>query len=139
MRLSGPLHTYVIAKQLGETYAAETGFLVARNPDTVRTPDFAFVQRDHVPSRDVDALWAPVIPDLVIEVASSGDRPAELRRKAEMWVEAGVRMVWVALPSPRVIEVYRPGQPVVTLGEADTLDGADVVPGFSAPVAPVFE
>ena len=55
-----------------------------------------------------------------------------------MWLEAGVRLVWVALPAERVIEVHRPVQPVVTLDESATLDGADVVPGFSTPVAAIF-
>jgi Uma2 family endonuclease len=138
MRLSGSLFAYVSAHQLGETYAAETGFLLARNPDTVRAPDFAFIQRDRAPSRDSDSHWVPVIPDLVVEVASSGDRPGEIKRKAEMWVEVGVRLVWVVLPTERVIEVYRPDQPVVTLDASATLDGADVVPGFTTPVAAIF-
>ncbi len=138
MRLSGSLFAYVSAHQLGETYAAETGFLIARNPDTVRAPDFAFIQRDRAPSRDVDSRWVPVIPDLVVEVASAGDRPGEIRRKAEMWVETGVRMVWVVLPTERVIEVFRAGQSVVTLDASATLDGMDIVPGFSTPVATIF-
>ncbi len=138
MRLSALVAHYAMTHQLGETYAAETGFLIARNPDTVRAPDFAFIQRDRVPSRDSDSRWVPVIPDLVVEVASSGDRPAEIRQKATMWLEAGVRLVWVALPAERVIEVHRAGQPLVTLDESATLDGADVVPGFSTPVAAIF-
>lgn len=129
---------HVRRRRLGKIYAAETGFLIARNPDTVRAPDIAFTRQERLPSDGPAPRWVPVIPDLVVEVASSSDRPVEIRRKAEMWVEAGVRMVWVVLPTQRVIEVYRPNQPVVTLGEADTLDGADVVPGFAAPVAPVF-
>lgn len=78
MRLSGRLFGYMSAHDLGETYAAETGFLVARNPDTVRAPDFAYIQGGRAPSRDSDVAWIPVIPDLVIEVASPGDRPAEI-------------------------------------------------------------
>jgi Uma2 family endonuclease len=138
MRLSGALFAYVSAHQLGETYAAETGFLIARNPDTVRAPDFAFIRRDRAPSRDSDSRWVPVIPDLVVEVASTGDRPVEVRQKAAMWVEVGVRLVWVVLPAERVIEVHRAGQPVVTLDESATLDGAEIVPGFSTPVAAIF-
>lgn len=55
-----------------------------------------------------------------------------------MWLEAGVRLVWVALPTQRVIEIYRVGLPVTTLDEAATLDGGDVVPGFSTPVSTIF-
>ena len=93
---------------------------------------------DRAPLPDTALLWVPVIPDLVVEVASSGDRPAEIQRKAAMWLDAGVRLVWVVLPTERVIEVHRAGQPVVTLDESATLDGADVVPGFATPVAAIF-
>lgn len=138
VRLTILLGQYVLAHQLGKMYAAETGFLIARNPDTVRAPDLAFTRKERAPSPGPAPRWVPVIPDLVAEVASSGDRPAEIRRKAEMWVEVGVRLVWIVLPVERVIEVHRAGQPVVTLDEAATLDGADIVPGFSTPVAAIF-
>ena len=137
-RLTIILGHYVLTHDLGTMYAAETGFLIARNPDTVRAPDIAFTRKERVASDSPAPRWVPVVPDLVVEVASSGDRPGELRQKAAMWLEAGVRLVWVALPTQRVIEIYRAGLPVTTLDEAATLDGGDVVPGFSTPVSTIF-
>ena len=137
-RLTIILGHFVLTHDLGTMYAAETGFLIARNPDTVRAPDIAFTRKERVSSDSPAPRWVPVIPDLVVEVASSGDRPSELRQKAAMWLEAGVRLVWVALPAQRLIEVYRAGLPVTMLDEAATLDGANVVPGFSTPVAAIF-
>lgn len=137
-RLTIILGHFVLMHDLGTMYAAETGFLIARNPDTVRAPDIAFTRKERVSSDSPAPRWVPVIPDLVVEVASSGDRPGELRQKAAMWLEAGVRLVWVALPAQRLIEVYRAGLPVTMLDEAATLDGANVVPGFSTPVAAIF-
>lgn len=139
MRLSVLLGHFVLTHNLGEMYAAESGFLLARNPDTVRAPDIAFIQRDRLPSPQPKPRWVPVIPDLVVEVASSGDRPAEIRQKAAMWVDAGVRVVWVVLPGERVVEIYRAGAPGARLGDTDTFDGADVVLGFSTPVAAIFD
>ena len=74
-------------------------------------------------------------------MASSGDRPAEVQQKAAMWLDAGVQMVWVVSPGDRTVEVHRAndsGESVVTLHEHETLDGADIVPGFSTPVAAIF-
>jgi Uma2 family endonuclease len=139
MRLSILLGHYVLTRRLGDTYVAETGFLLARNPDTVRAPDIAFIQRDWLPSPQPKPRWVPVIPDLVVEVASSGDRPAEIRRKAAMWMDVGVRLVWVVLPGERVVEIYRAGAAVTRLSDTDMLDGADVVPGFSTSVAAIFD
>lgn len=137
-RLTIILGHFVLTHDLGTMYAAETGFLIARNPDTVRAPDIAFTRKERVSSDSPAPRWVPVIPDLVVEVASSGDRPGELRQKAAMWLEAGVRLVWVALPAQRVIEVYRAGLPVTMLDMGATLDGSDAVPGFSTPVAAIF-
>lgn len=139
MRLSVLLGHYVFTHHLGEMYAAETGFLLAHNPDTVRAPDIAFIQRDRLPSPQPQPRWVPVIPDLVVEVASSGDRPAEIRQKAAMWVDGGVRLVWVVLPGERVVEVYRAGEAVMRLQDIDLLDGGEVVTGFSAPVSAIFD
>jgi Uma2 family endonuclease len=77
------------------------------------------------------------MPDLVVEVVSAGDRVDEIADKIRMWLDVGVRLIWVAYPQRRAIEVHRPGHPVLALGTADHLDGYDVVPGFSAPVAQV--
>lgn len=138
VRLTIILGHYVLTHRLGRMYPAEAGFLIARNPDTVRAPDIAFTCQDRVPTDGPAPRWVPVLPDLAVEVASSGDRPIEIRRKAEMWVEVGVRLVWVVLPTQRTIEVYRLGLPVVTLDETAMLDGGEVVPGFTMPVATIF-
>jgi Uma2 family endonuclease len=138
MRLGGLLAYHTLTHQLGEAYAAETGFLIAHNPDTVRAPDVAFIQASRL-TPDTDAnTWIPVMPDLVAEVVSSGDRPTEIAEKVCMWLDAEVRLVWVACPGARTIEVHRLGQPVRTLRDGETLAGEDVVPGFALAVTDVF-
>ncbi|MGZ3599729.1 MAG: Uma2 family endonuclease [Ktedonobacterales bacterium] len=138
MRFGIILGQYVLTQSLGETYAPETGFLIARDPDTVRAPDFAFIQSSHVPLLSSEDGWVRVIPDLVVEVVSSGDRTSEVGEKVQMWLDAGVRLIWVARPQLRTIEVYRPGASVLTFGDGNSLDGYDVVPGFTAPVSQIF-
>ncbi|MBF6589694.1 MAG: Uma2 family endonuclease [Ktedonobacterales bacterium] len=138
MRLGSLLGHYILAHELGEIYAAETGFLLARHPDTVRAPDFAFIQTSRVVPEALMPSWNPIVPDLVVEVVSSSDRRTEVREKIRMWLEAGVRLVWVVYPPRRMVEQHRPQQPVVTLARTDTLDGGDVLPGFTLPLARVF-
>lgn len=138
MRLGGMLFQHIAAQNQGRAYAAETGFLIARDPDTVRAPDVAFIQKDRLPPRGGKAGWVQVIPDLVAEVVSSGDRVSEVDDKVRMWLDAGVRMVLVAWPDRRTIDIYRPGEPMRTLSESDQLDGGDVVPGLALPVSQVF-
>lgn len=138
MQLGILLGQYVLAHKLGKMYAAETGFLVARDPDTVRAPDVAFIQASRLPKQKSAPGWVRIMPDLVAEVVSTGDRATEIAGKVRMWLDVGVQFIWVAYPMHQLIEVHRPGQPALTLNADDTLDGYDVVPGFSAPVAQIF-
>jgi len=138
INISTPLAQYVRAHNLGTVYAAETGFKLASNPDTVRAPDVAFIRRDRVEEvGNVEGYW-PGAPDLVVEVVSPSDTYSEVEEKVLEWLEAGVRMVIVANPRMRVVTVYRSLTEITVLTEADTLDGADVVPGWKMAVRDIF-
>lgn len=134
------LESYVRQHQLGVLTAAETGFNLTRpgeKRETVLAPDIAFIRMDHAPLVEVEA-FPHVAPDLAVEVASSSDSRRRMGEKARRWLERGVRLVWVVWPRRREVDVWQPGatQPHV-LAASDTLDGADVVPGFSIPVTQV--
>jgi Uma2 family endonuclease len=81
--------------------------------------------------------WNPIIPNLVVEVISSSDCDKDVASKTGMWLDAGVRLVWVVYPARHEIVVHRPDGATI-LTENDTLGGEDVVPGFALPVAEVF-
>ncbi len=137
-RLFRHMSNYVAEHKLGEAYT-ETGFLLKRDPDTVRAPDAAFVARERVIETE---KYAPLAPDLAVEVKSPSDTYEELQAKARFWLDHGVRMVWVALPETRVVEVHEKGQAKgktpVQLSESDTISGGDVLPGFRLAVRECF-
>ncbi len=142
LRLGNVLLTFVEPRNLGEVLGADGGFDLTQPGETEETllgPDVSFVRAEHVPPSDspeYDRAWH-VVPDLVVEIASPNQYHPEMAAKARRYLAAGVRLVWVIWPRQRQVEVWRPGadQPMVTLGEADALDGLDVLPGFSYPVA----
>jgi Uma2 family endonuclease len=137
MELARLLANYAGDRGIGRVYAAETGFAVARDPDTVRAPDVAFIRRDRLP--DPEPLGFPdLAPDLVVEVLSPGDRPGEVLAKVADWLSAGTRLVWVADPLRRVARVYRQdgSESIVTAERA--LEGEDVLPGFACPLEAVM-
>jgi Uma2 family endonuclease len=137
MRLGARLLVHVEAQDLGAVLAAETGFLIARDPDTIRAPDAAFIVKEKLPERWPEG-WVTIIPDLVIEVVSPSDRVGEVEDKIQDWLDAGVRLVWTVYPRTRTVQDYRLGQSPRMLTEADTLDGEDIVPGFSIAVREIF-
>lgn len=138
MRFSGPLALYVDQHHFGAVYAAETGFLLARDPDTVRGPDVAFVNRERLASAPRGRGYFPGAPDLVVEVVSPGDTYSDVEAKVEQWLHAGSRVVVVVNPRNRTLKVHRSITDVTVLTMADTFDGGEVVPGFRLPVARIF-
>ncbi len=137
MRLGTRLSNFVEAKQLGTVFAAETGFLIAEDPDTVRGPDVSFIALARSPERWPGG-WIPICPDLVVEVVSPNDRIGEIEDKVADWLSAGVPLMWVVYPGSHTIQVHRPGEGVRILNETDALDGEEVVPGFTLPVREIF-
>jgi Uma2 family endonuclease len=134
MRLTLAIGNHVQARQLGLVAAAETGFTLFRDPDTVRAPDVGFVSGARVPD-PLPRGYAELAPDLAVEVLSPGDRAGEILAKVADWLSAGSRLVWVVDPVRRSARVYRQDGTQDLVGESDALDGEDVLPGFSLRLA----
>lgn len=138
-RALGRLMPFVQEHGLGETYAAETGFLLRRNPDTVRAPDVAFVTAEKLASLSLspDGFF-PGPPDLAVEVVSPSESYSEVEEKVAEWLEAGCRAIVVLDPRRRVATVYRPGVKMTTLASTDHLSLPDLLPGWSLSLDEIF-
>ena len=79
-----------------------------------------------------------MVPDLAVEVVSPGDSAREVREKVADWMRAGVRLLWAIDPATRSVTVYRSTDDFDLLSEDDTLDGGQVIPGFSAAISDLF-
>jgi Uma2 family endonuclease len=105
----------------------------------VRLPDVAFVSWDRLPNRRLPDEPVPnVVPDLAVEVLSTGNTPGEMARKREEYFRAGVRLVWEIDPRNRSVRVYTTVDQFQDLTAADTLTGDPVLPGFSLPLQQLF-
>lgn len=138
MNLGSLLAQYVRTNGLGVVYAAKTGFGISSNPDTVRASDAAFVRRERIEEVGGVEGYRPGAPDLAGEVASPNDTYAEVEEEVADWLRAGSRMVVVVEPRTRTVSVRTPPSEARVLLEGDTLDGRDVVPGWSLPVGDIF-
>lgn len=138
MNLSTPLDMYVRTHELGVVCAAETGFLLHTDPDTVRAADVAFIRQERLQTASVpDGYWFSA-PDLAVEVISPHDLYTEVDEKVGDWLDAGTAMVLIINPRKRTVTVYRSLSQITVLREQDVLDGSDVVPGWKLPVASIF-
>ncbi len=136
-RLTCALGDFVREQELGLVFAQDTGFKIESDPDTVRAPDVAFVARDRTgPIRTRG--YAELAPDLLAEILSPDERPAEVLAKVADWLRAGTKLVWVIDPERSEARVYRRDGSLALLREHDSLDGEDVLPGFSCPLRTVL-
>ncbi len=130
MNIATRLAVHVERTGAGQVFAAETGFTLARRPDTVRAPDVAFVQRARLP--DPEPLGFPEFaPDLAVEVLSPSDSAGEVLAKIADWLSAGTRLVWVIDPERRLARIYRADGSESLVANDQLLDGEDIVTGFS--------
>ena len=136
--LTAVLHNHVKANRLGVICAAESGFLLTQDPDTVRAPDIAFISRERSEKVGrISGYWLGA-PDLAVEILSPSDTVRRVEGKVAEWLEAGTRLVWVVSPRLHTVTVYHSLTAIVTLTEKDSLDGGEVVPGFQVAVAEIF-
>jgi Uma2 family endonuclease len=135
-RIAYLLTRHVMESGLGSVFAAETGFILARDPDTVRAPDVAFVSRDRLAdTRD----FFPGPPDLAVEVTSPSDRFSEVQEKAFSWLRAGCRLVLVADPASAMVTAYRSPTDIRASSGEEVVDCDDVVRGWRERAAAFFE
>ena len=117
----------------------EVGFRIAADPDTVRSPDIAFISQARL-----DAAGGPThgylscAPDLAIEVLSPNDSLPETQAKAQEYLDAGSILVWIVNPRRRQVQVFRSHNPPRIHEENDELDGDAVLPGFRCSVSAIF-
>jgi Uma2 family endonuclease len=137
-RIGRLLDVHVSRTGCGVVAGAETGFVLSRDPDTVRAPDAAFVSRERYEATgDTERFW-PGAPDLAVEVVSPGDSFREVQEKAREWVAAGCAAVLVLDPDERTATVYRAGGDSHIYAGEETVDLSDAVPGFSLAVGELF-
>lgn len=132
------LGAHVHESGLGAVFGNDTGYVLARSPDTVRGPDVSFVARERLSRAGVPVGPFPGAPDLAVEVLSPSNTPAAIRAKVAEYLVAGTRLVWVVDPDTRTVTVYRSLLAPRTLAETESLDGEEVVPGLRIAVAELF-
>jgi Uma2 family endonuclease len=132
------LNGFARERDLGRA-GPEVGFILARDPDTVRAPDVAFLRPDKVAQAVGTKGYLPFAPDLAVEILSPDDTYSEVETKVTEYLAAGTSLVWVIDPVRQRAFVHAPGAAPRILTAADELDGADAVPGFRLRLGALFE
>jgi Uma2 family endonuclease len=138
-RITAALVAYLDEHDLGEVYTAEPGFKLQSAPqETVRCPDVAFVQREHIPPAAQQAGFWELAPDLAVEIISPSETAAYVQEKVQDYLAAGTRMVWLVYPATQVVIEYRGEGSIRQIGSDGSLEGGDVLPGLRYPLQRLF-
>ncbi|GJG86300.1 hypothetical protein tb265_14810 [Gemmatimonadetes bacterium T265] len=132
------LYRHAAAHDLGEVFPDGFGYELPPWDDVVRVPDVSFVQTGRLPAAFGLKGCVRLAPDLAVEVLSESDTPKVMREKLADYLGAGVRVVWVIDFDDRTVAVHTPDGAARTVPEGGTLDGGDVLPGFSLPARDMF-
>ena len=128
-RMARLIGNHVYDNALGQVFAAETGFKLAADPDTVRAPDVAYISQNRIPDPP-PVGYAEIAPDLVVEVVSPDDRPGAVLAKVADWISAGCQLVWVLDPQRFLARIYRADGSAHMASWDEDLGGETVLPGF---------
>jgi len=140
LAIAAELRAYARPRRLGVVTGAD-GVYKFPGAETGLLPDAGFYAAERRALIVDQDKPLPFAPDLAVEVASPSQEASEMTAKAQTYLGGGTLLVWVVWPQSGHIDVWHPGSltaPAVTLHGGDTLDGADVVPGFTYAVADVF-
>jgi Uma2 family endonuclease len=138
LRIGARIQLFVDENDLGEAYAAETGFKLETDPDTVLAPDVGFVAKQRLPDSENTSGFFPGPPDLAVEIVSPGDRAGQVQTKVQEWLTHGTKLVWIIEPTSRTVNVYRADGSAALLDNSTVLDGEDVLPGFTMKLTAIF-
>jgi Uma2 family endonuclease len=136
--LGAAIYEFVRTSKVGKVRVGEVGIYTRRNPDHVRGAHVIFISNERYANKTA-APFLEIAPDLVVEVLSPGNTYSEMTEKLREYFAIGVRLVWLVDPVSRSVFAYRALTEVREFALGDDLPGDDVLPGFSVPVARIFE
>lgn len=130
------LHAW--ARRTGASVTAESGYILSEEPATLRGPDVGVVVQPRSTEGEPGG-WIRGAPDVAVEVLSPSDTSTAMQEKTLEYFGAGARLVWIVDPTLRTVTVHRLDGSARLLREGDTLEGEDVLEGFSVAVVELFE
>ena len=131
------LPLFVRQAQLGWVLVGQVGIYTRRNPDRVRGVGLAFLSRKRAPAGPPKGFLDRA-PELVVEIASPGDRWEEMQQKIEEYFACGVDQVWIIEPENRTLRAYTSALEARRFAAGETLHGEGLLAGFSLAIDTLF-
>lgn len=116
----------------------ESGFILSRDPDTVRGPDIFYVRAERLSDTGIPEAYWEIAPDLAVEIVSPSESADDVREKVRDYLTAGTSLVWIVYPRTQEVIVHTPDGLARTYSGNDVLKPGDLLPGFTCRIAELF-
>jgi Uma2 family endonuclease len=125
-------------QKLGVIFDSSGGFKLPNGAN--RSPDASFVTREKWNSLtpQQQEKFLPLCPDFVVELRSASDKLSNIQAKMQEYLENGAKLGWLIDPSRKIVEIYRPDQPIEILESPANVFGKDVLPDFSLDLTEIW-
>lgn len=130
VRVTSLLDRWAHERGQGRVLAGEAGIIVAKDPDTIRGADVAYISYERLPREAESSGFCSAPPELVVEVVGQGRGWGEMVEKAGEYLAMGVDRVWIIDPTSRRLHVFRPDGEPVALRKSDEIIGESALAGF---------
>ncbi|MBV9766287.1 MAG: Uma2 family endonuclease [Acidobacteriaceae bacterium] len=130
------LQTYLQQHAIGRAIP-EAGYVLSRDPVTIRQPDVSVISKEKIQTTGPDDYFEGA-PELAVEVVSPSDSAEDLETKIEQYLQAGARQVWILYPKTKRVHVFYGTDQRIVRDESQTLEGGELLPGFSVNVTALF-
>lgn len=137
-KLSHLIWRYLDENPIALLAVGDPGYVLGHDPDILLAPDLALTLVTRLHGESAERGYPARAPDVVIEILSPTDRIGPVNEKVSLYLEAGVRIIWLIDPDRKAITQYAPNQPARLLQSGDTLTAESVLPGFQLPVSDIF-
>ncbi len=122
----------------GKTFSGEVGCVLSQDGISVGI-DVALFDDATLEQVARDSVYLTGPPLLAVEILSPSDQIESIERKIQGYLDSGVRQVWIISPGMRNVTVHSPDQDPKIYPQHSTMDGGNVLAGFSEPVSRFFE
>lgn len=131
------LTMFILTHKTGKVLP-ELGCQLTSNPDTLLFPDVGYVSAARLGTHDLHH-YLPFAPDLAVEIVSPGNTADEMAEKIDLYFQHGAKLIWIVYGRLQKVHVYTDHATSAILDRSGTLDGGDVLPGFTLKVADLFD
>jgi Uma2 family endonuclease len=138
LQLGAILVRHIQRHRLDRVCLGPVGFVLERDPPTVRGPDLAVLSRSRIPASDHGGFIQGA-PDLAIEIVSPSNTSTEIDARVSDYLNAGARRVWVVYPDTQTVIVHHTPSMAVSFGPGESLEGGEVLPGLHLDVSTIFQ